>query len=245
MKAEEYEKMYRAEQTYFWFVAKQRTVARVLSAFLGEGRKSILDLGCGTGTNMDGLRRFGEAHGIDESGLALEFCLKRGLELLAQAKADRLPFRDGCFDLVCALDLLEHLNEDKAALAEAFRVLRPGGLLLVTVPALPRLFGAHDYAMGHLRRYTRPGLESMVEGTGFEKAKASYYMSLIFPATLLIKLYQKRFGSRESTIPYQVHPVLNRFFLLLCELEARMLVYMNMAVGTSILMIAKKPVSGL
>jgi SAM-dependent methyltransferase len=245
MRAEEYEKMYEAEQTYFWFVAKQGTIKRLLSRLSRPGGKDILDIGCGTGTNLEGLKNFGSAFGIDQSNLALSFCQKRGLELLAQAEAGAIPFKENCFDIITTLDLLEHLPDDEAALEEAFRVLKPGGILLVTVPAMPWLFGAHDHAMGHLRRYTKTGLASMIKRVGFSEIKLSYYMGLLFPATLLMKLYQKRFGSRTETIPYQVNPLLNRLFLFLCELEARMLVYMNMPVGTSILLIARKPNSGL
>jgi SAM-dependent methyltransferase len=245
MKPEEYEKMYAAEQTYFWFVAKQRTIRRILSRFIEQNSPAILDLGCGTGTNLDSLGRFGEAYGIDESDLALGFCQRRGLGLLAQGRAERLPFCENCFDLVCALDLLEHLADDDAALGQAFRVLKPGGILLVTVPAYPSLFGAHDHALGHKRRYKKADLGFKVKRSGFSLIKTSHYMSLLFPATLLIKLYQKRFGSRTETIRYHVHPLLNRFFLFLCELEARLLVYLDMPVGTSILLIARKPVSGL
>jgi len=245
MKPEEYEKMYAAEQTYFWFVGKQRTISRILSRFIEQRSPAILDLGCGTGTNLDSLGKFGEAWGIDESDLALGFCQKRGLGLLVQGMAERLPFCEDCFDLVCALDLLEHLADDDAALSEAFRVLKPGGILLVTVPAYPYFFGAHDHAMGHYRRYKKAGLGSKVMGVGFSLIRMSYYMSLLFPATLLLKLYQKRFGSKTETISYHVHPLLNRFFLFLCELESRMLVYLDMPAGTSIILIARKPVSGL
>jgi ubiquinone/menaquinone biosynthesis C-methylase UbiE len=162
-----------------------------------------------------------------------------------RAEAGGIPFRDDSFDLVTCLDLLEHIEDDEGALKEAFRSLKPGGLLLVTVPSYPLLFGAHDRAMGHLRRYRKAELKETAERAGFKALKASYYMSLVFPFTLVMKIYQKRFGSDTETIPYRVHPVLNGIFLFLCELESRMLVYMNMPAGSSIFLILKKPVSGV
>lgn len=241
MKNSEYSKMYEAEQTYFWFVSKRRTLTRLLSNILGRGDRLILDMGCGTGSNLEGLKAFGEAYGIDASATALDFCEKRGMKLLVRGTCESIPFKSGSFDLVSALDLLEHLSDDDSALMEACRVTRPGGFLLVTVPAYQLLFGAHDYALGHKRRYNKKDLESKIKAAGFQTARASYYMSLILPATLILKLYQKLFGSHTDTITYRVHPFLNRLFLFLCELEARMLVHINMPAGTSIVMLARKP----
>ena len=117
-------------------------------------RCRILDVGCGTGANLEMLSEFGEAEGVDVSAEALDFCRARGLENVKQGEAEHLPYEDESFDLVTGLDVVEHLDDDLAGLKEMRRVLRPDGRALLFVPAFMFLWGVQDDISNHRRRYT-------------------------------------------------------------------------------------------
>src|SRR5579884_2141772 len=138
MNVAEYERMYRLEDTYWWFVGRHGFVEALMRASYGPpGRRSdlaVLDVGCGTGAMSEILSRWGRVLSADFSPLALRFSRRRGLRSLVQADAMRLPLASGRFDVAVAMDVLEHLPDDRAAVCELYRVLKPGGRLLVTVP---------------------------------------------------------------------------------------------------------------
>src|SRR5438128_302523 len=145
MNAAEYERMYRLEDSYWWFVARHRLVdalirSRYPQADPDTAPLDILDVGCGTGAMSARLTRFGRVVSADFSPLALEFSRRRGLTHLVGADAMRLPFASNAFDLLIAMDMLEHLPDDKAALCEFYRVLKPGGRIIATVPAFALLW---------------------------------------------------------------------------------------------------------
>ena len=190
MKHEEYERMYRFEDRYWWFVARRHLITSLLgSHYERTGRLRILDIGCGTGAMLDDLKPFGEVIGADFSPEALQFCVTRGASAgLARADVRRLPFADESFDVVTAMDIIEHIDDDKAASSEIFRVLKPGGRLLVTVPAFPSLWSEHDEALHHFRRYTAPRLKDLFQRVGLRVDKLSYTVTTLFP---LIWVYRQ------------------------------------------------------
>ena len=147
-----------------------------------EGRLQILDIGCGTGAMLDELAPFGTVVGADFSPEALQFCVTRGVGVdLTRADVRRLPFADASFDVVTAMDIIEHIDDDKAASCEIFRVLKPGGRLYVTVPAFPSLWSEHDEALHHYRRYTVPRLKDLFQRVGLSINKVSYTVTTLFP----------------------------------------------------------------
>ena len=241
MNREEYEKTYRTEKSFWWFVAKRRLVEALAERALGGRGGRILDLGCGTGANLEALGRRGEAFGVDLAAEALECSSRRGLTALAAGNARRLPFREESFDLVTALDLLEHLEDDAAVLAEAFRVLRPGGWFLATTPAYPWLWGAHDLALGHQRRYRRSELGARLKQAGFLPGRLSYFFGMLFPALLPVRLWQKRWGNPEETVSYEPWPPLNRALLAACLIELKLNSWISLPFGTTLVALAQKP----
>src|SRR5687768_3176006 len=155
MNAAEYEAMYHAEDTLWWYVGMRRIGEALLNARLQPGLR-ILDAGAGTGGNLRWLSRFGTAHGIDLAPEALRFCRARDLSTVARASVTDLPYPDSTFDLVTSFDVIYHLgvSDDVAALREAARVLKPRGTLLVRVPAFDSLRSAHDAAVHTRQRYS-------------------------------------------------------------------------------------------
>ena len=141
----EYEAMFRLEDTYWWFVARRHLAVEIVARELAGRRDArILDVGCGTGSNLSAFSKLGHAVGIDMSRDALAFCRNRGLDHVSLSEIERLPFPDGTFDVITAMDVLEHVDDDLAALGELRRVLKPGGVLLATVPWVTRTTGRFE-----------------------------------------------------------------------------------------------------
>jgi len=155
----EYARSFALEDTHWWFCAKRALVRALLARHGWQGGRG-LDVGCGTGGTLQALAAEGRWVGIDAESLALGFARQRGLARLVQGSAVALPFRDNAFDACLCLDVLYHrgIPAEAAALAECHRVLRAGGLLVLTDAALPWLRSAHDEAVHGARRYTRARL---------------------------------------------------------------------------------------
>ena len=190
MQPHTYAVMRAVEDSHWWFVGRRRIiesfVARVVSDLdlPASARPRILDVGCGTGANLELLSRFGDAAGVDISDEALAFCRGRGLEDVHAGAAESLPFADDSFDLVTALDVVEHLDDDAAGLAAMQRVLKTNGRALLYVPAFMFLWGVQDDVSNHRRRYTLAQLRAAVERAGLKVERATY-ANLTFFAPIL------------------------------------------------------------
>src|SRR5712691_3232824 len=161
MQAHTYAIMREVEDQHWWYVGRRRIIASWVENVcreIGKQRPRILDVGCGTGANLQMLAEFGAAEGVDVSTEALDFCRARGLAEVKQGEAESLPFEDASFDLVTGLDVVEHLDDDIAGLSEMRRVLRPEGRAVLFVPAFMFLWGVQDDISHHRRRYTRAEL---------------------------------------------------------------------------------------
>jgi len=245
MEAAEYEKMFAYEDAHWWFRGKRAVIARVLDRFGAPARGAqSLDVGCGTGANLVLLEGRGPAYGVDLSPLALERCRRRGLRRLARAAADRLPYRADRFDIVTLLDVLYHrrVEDVRAALTEAYRVCRPGGLLVITDSAFEALRGPHDVAYHTGRRFRRRALAGEVAASGFTVRQSSYMNTLLFPIALAVRLLERRRGADRTQSDLSQPPALvNGALATIYGLEARLLGYTSLPVGLSVLIVAEKP----
>jgi SAM-dependent methyltransferase len=229
------------EERHWWFVARRRILLSVLERNLPEKTDlDVLDAGCGGGATMKSLGRFGRVRGMEFAPEAVEYNRERGRDVV-EGSIEEMPFDDASLDLTLALDVIEHVPNDTQALAELYRVLRPGGSLLVTVPALELLWSAHDEANGHYRRYTTGGLRDQIESAGFEVVRLSYFNTLLFPAILaarlLGRLRNKDTGSDVKEVPEGLNSSLAGIF----STEARLLARRSLPVGVSALCFARKP----
>ena len=154
MKVQEYERNYRLESNYWYFVGLRAIVWTLIDFSIGKGRLGrVLDLGCGTGALLDELRpRSDELWGVDISREAIEFCQQRGHKNLVLTSATTLPFENAYFDLVTAIGVIEHIENDKEFIAEMRRVLKPGGTAILMTSSFPFLWSMHDVANEHVRR---------------------------------------------------------------------------------------------
>jgi SAM-dependent methyltransferase len=235
--------LYEVEGSHWWYIGRRRIISsfvREICSRIKSSRPKILDVGCGTGANLVMLGEFGEAHGIDVSQDALSFCRERGLKNVEHGAAEDLPFEDGTFDLVTALDVVEHLDDDAAGLREFRRVLRPDGRILLFVPAFMFLWGVQDDVSHHRRRYTLPELLKVVREAGFEIERATYANITFFLPILLVRKFMRLAGIRtetENSIGISAfNGILGRIF----GAETSALRHMNLPFGVSAICVARK-----
>jgi SAM-dependent methyltransferase len=201
----------------------------------------ILDAGCGTGGNLEMLRELGHVTGVDWSDLALELAAERGGARLVRGSVAALPFATGSFDLVTSFEVLYHraVPDDAAALRELGRVLRPGGWLLVRLPAYEWLRGAHDEAVHTARRYTAPGLRARMENAGFRPRRITYLNGLLLPLAAAKRVVERQSGAEGDDLG-EVTPVLDRVFRAAMAAERRILRRRNLPFGVSVMGLAQR-----
>ena len=236
----------RAERDHFWFRGFRRFVEPLVADARAAhgGPLEILDCGCGTGHNLELLRRYGRATGIDLTWTGLTVARQRGERRLARATAARLPFPAKTFDFVTSFDVLYSLPDEteRDAIADMFRVLRPGGRLLVNVAALDALRGNHSILSGEVRRYSRGALEKKLQAAGFRLRRSTYTNVSILPLVAAVRLAQRVTGHVESQdeIAVPVAPI-NAALSGVLALEAAALRVVNMPLGSSLLAYAERP----
>ena len=248
MQQHTYAIMRRVEENHWWFVGRRQIirsflerVVRELKADRGADSKiKILDVGCGTGANLEMLAQFGEAEGVDVSSDALSFCQARGLVNVKQGAAEALPYADSSFDLVTGLDVVEHLDDDLAGLKEMRRVLSRGGRALVFVPAFMFLWGVQDDISNHRRRYTLKELKRVVREAGFEIERATYVNISFFAPILLGRLFMRATRLRPESENNITIGFLNGVLGKLLGAERGPLRYLNFPFGVSIICVARR-----
>jgi SAM-dependent methyltransferase len=205
MQPHTYPIMREVEDVHWWYVGRRRIIGSFVERICADLRKEgktearILDIGCGTGGNLELLSRYGQAEGVDISAEALDFCRARGLTNVRQGAAETLPYESESFDLVTGLDVVEHLDDDVAGLREMRRVLRPGGRMLLFVPAFMLLWGVQDDVSHHRRRYTLAELRQKLRQADLQVMRASYANISFFGPILLGRLFMRASGLRPAS----------------------------------------------
>ena len=239
--------MYRVEDTLWWYTGMRRISEGLLGGRLQPGLR-ILDAGCGTGGNARWLQRYGTVWGVDLAEEAVGFCARRSITTVARASVLELPFPDSAFDLVTSFDVIYHLDvaNDVDALRELRRVLRPGGAMLVRVPAIEQLRSEHDAAVHTRQRYSLGELRRKVAAAGLEVDRATYANTLLFPLAAASRL-AARLRSGDAHVDGQesdvkpVAPVVNAAFGTVLSAEAALLSRWSFPVGLSALVVAERP----
>ena len=241
----EFAVQYDIEESHWWFKARRRLVRRFAEQIHAEwGRPlRILDMACATAMSFRFLSDLGSIRGLDISTETIHFAKQRGVDRIVRGDAQKIPFGEGSFDLVLALDAFEHFPDDVGSMGEVQRVLAPGGALILTVPAFMSLWSPHDDAFHHLRRYTRGELRRRVSGQGLRIERLSYYSMFLFPPLFLFrKLRSWLARGKPATSDFNVHiprPV-EWSLAVLMSVEAALLKKINLPVGASLICLSRK-----
>jgi len=227
------------DRLHWWFRGRLAILLAALRRALPRRRVRLLELGCGSGNVLGALGEFGEAVGMEVHPELAAAARAAGLDVRAGALPDDLVVPPGWADVVLLLDVIEHLEDDAAALAVARRALGPGGLLVVLVPAYPWLWSAHDVALGHRRRYTAHGLRGLAERAGFVVERVSYFNTLLFPVVTLGRAWKRLVGDATHDLRRPA-PVLNRGLEWLFALERHVVPRVGLPFGASLMLLARR-----
>jgi SAM-dependent methyltransferase len=244
MEQHTYAIMNRVEDSHWWFVGRRAILESFMQKIVesletGVESPRILDVGCGTGANLEMLANFGESEGVDVSDDALEFCRAKGLKA-HKGLAEKLPFADESFDVVTALDVVEHLDDDVAGLKEMHRVLKTGGKTLIFVPAFMWLWGVQDDISNHRIRYTKKQIVERLQKAGFEIERATYANWTFFAPILAGRTLMKLTGIKPESENNVNVSALNGIFGKIFSAEKLWLKNFDFPFGVSIVITARK-----
>ena len=213
------------ENDYWWHRGKVYLVTTLVEKFFPERSDlNILEVGCGTGGVTKFLDKYGQVTGIDSSAEAVSYCETHGIRNVFQADINELDLNSykGKFDLILALDVLEHIQDDVETMRRIKSLLKPRGLFFVNVPAYKFLWSEHDEALHHKRRYHSLELTTKLKDTGYEIIKRTYFVTIVFPAMAFFRIWGNFF--RKSAYPHTTYVVLprflNEFMVKLLKVEA-------------------------
>jgi SAM-dependent methyltransferase len=266
MRPENYGIIFDVEDDHWWFVGRRAVVFAQIEDALGSVPRAVasgasarglserdtlatargtdsfqsLDIGCGTGATMDHLRKYGEVQGIDLAMIPLSFSRRRGHRRTMCASATELPFADNSFDLVTALDVIEHLEDDVKGLGEIRRVLKPNAPAVIYVPAFQALWGPNDDQSGHKRRYRLAQFQAAARRAGLKVERISYSNFAMFLPIWLGRKLLNLLGRTEASENRINHPLINNALAWLFASEANWLRRHQLPFGVSIVCVVRK-----
>ncbi|MCA9395494.1 MAG: glycosyltransferase [Candidatus Omnitrophica bacterium] len=236
MSTAEIDAMHSAEEDHWWFQAK-RNLVRQLVGPLGGTRPRLLDAGCGTGLNLRQWDASAECFGCDAMFPALQHTRGAGGGCLAQCDLERLCYRDGTFDVITALDVIEHVPDPERVVGEISRVLKAGGRVIITVPAFKFLWSPHDEALSHFRRYHRRELRGLLEDAGLPVVRMGYHYCAVFLLVAPLRVFKRLFSGQErprSDTAVPPPPWVNRLLARWQGWELALSRYLSLPFGTTL-----------
>lgn len=230
------------EEGHWWFRGKRLLLESLLAHLGPDTARRYLDVGCGTGGVLTALAGRGSVVGLDRSELALRFCRDKGLTSVVLGSALSLPFDAGSFDACVMMDVLEHLPDESLLLNEVYRILRPGGAAVISVPAFRALWSQHDVTFEHFRRYSRAELAACVGRSGLRVEWSSYTNFFVFPPALAWRTLRRWTGvAPNSRTDFVALPsVLNRILVEAYRCEASLLRHVGLPFGVSVACVARR-----
>jgi len=246
MEPQEYRLMFEVELHHWWYLGMEKITRALLNKWRSHTPDiSILDAGCGTGAAMSSfLTDYGNVTGVDVSPLALGFCQTRNLKRLVLASVSVIPFQSDSFDLVTSFDVLYErtVPSDLAAVTEFFRVLRPGGFVLLRLPAYDWLRGQHDLTVHTARRYTVSQVTRLLTDSGFSLLHISYANTFLFPLAVAKRLLERIRPHTPVSSDLSVKVgVFNELFKRILGSEAFFVSGIGLPFGLSVIALAQKP----
>jgi SAM-dependent methyltransferase len=247
VEAEEYDRLFELEELHWRMRGVRQLVLRALLPRLARGdrtgpRPQVLDAGCGCGLGALSLQEHADVVALDAHPRALAYCRRRGLGKLLRANLQAPPFRDATFDAVVSVDVLYHreVTDDEAALRELGRVCRPGGVVVILMPAYERLRSSHDKAVHTARRYTKSRLLRLARAAELVPERVSYFNSAILPAAAVWRLLRARAGHARSDMTPPPR-LLNGFLAGWLRVEAGLALRAGLPFGLSVFGVLRRP----
>lgn len=242
MDAEQFEIETAIERDHWWFVGRRRLFRDVIARLGLDRGAAVLDVGTGSGSNLRLLGEMGFADfaGLDHHDAAIYWCERKNLGHVHKGDITGIPFADGSFDLVLATDVIEHVDDDMAALREIRRILKPGGRALITVPAFPALWGLQDDVTGHRRRYGRGELPRKLEQAGLARLESFYFNFLLFLPILLARRLIRLLGLRLKSENQLTAGPLNRLLGWVFTLDILAARHVRAPFGVSYLCVVRR-----
>jgi SAM-dependent methyltransferase len=231
------------DEHHWWYRGRRQVLRAVLDRLPLPCGARLLDAGCGSGRTLDELDGYGAATGLDISPVAVGYARARGHRDVRVGAVEAMPFGDGCFDLATCLDVIEHTSDDRATLGELRRVVRPGGLLVVTVPAHPALWSTHDEVNLHYRRYRRADLRDAATYAGWTVVSDTYFNSLLLGPAALVRWTRRLRSAPAGRSELDLTPtVLDRLLETPLAAEAALLARGGrVPLGLSLLVVLRRP----
>lgn len=239
-----YRIFFKVQQKHWWFVVKKKIILDTINRLvtLRPGSK-ILDIGCGAGLMLNALDKLGPTSGMDVSDDAISFSKEifNG-EVRKGTLPNEIPYDDHYFTLITALDVIEHVDDDVAALQAIRSKTAADGYVIITVPAFMFLWSEHDVLNEHRRRYSLPELNAKLVRAGFAVEKISYFNTLLFPLIGLVRLFNKSLGRKGGSDVDLPHPAINLVLKVIFNIELFLLRFIRLPVGVSVLAVVRNKV---
>ncbi len=241
MELDAYRTMAATEDLHWWFCGRRSIAEAVIRSLDLPPSAQILEIGAGTGGNISMLEQFGSVTAVEMSDLARDIAReKTGRTFLEGYLPHNIPARNSTFDLICLFDVLEHVEEDESSLVAIHDLLKPGGRLLLTVPAHQWLWSRHDVELHHFRRYSRSQLRDRVARAGFAVDKLTYTNAALFPVAALMRLVDRMRDGR-APVGHAIPPaVLNMAMKAVFSAECHIVASASLPVGISLLGVLRK-----
>ena len=237
---------HRLETTHWWFLIRQKIIIQVLKKYIPKQKHSlkILNAGAASGASSQWLSSLGEVISVENDVLFLDFLMNENVAVV-NASVTALPFDDDSFDVVCALDVVEHVADDAKTIDELIRVCKPGGKICITVPACQSLWSAHDEVNKHFRRYSKKELISLVDWQKNKLLYSTHFNTILFPLIFIVrkigKLFRKKDNKEKSDFDYyKTNRLLSAALKKIFGLEVFLLKFVKFPFGVSLLMLIEK-----
>jgi SAM-dependent methyltransferase len=241
MKPAEYDIMYRVERDHWWYRGLRGVLRMYVPA--GDPSRRLLDVGCGTGATLDHFAPDATGFGVDVMPAAVAYCRARALLRTAVGSATELPWGDEVCDVVISADVLCHgaIADDRVAVREMARVLRPGGVVVLSLPAYQWLWSSHDMNVQTKRRYTARRVRRLVKEAGLEPVRWTYWNTLLFPLVAAVRLWGRLRPREESDLTFEAGRLGSRVLGGVLALERLLMRVAPLPFGVSVLVVARKP----
>jgi SAM-dependent methyltransferase len=234
-----YQDMMEAQKKHWWFKARRELIKTALDKYLPSRSLDILEIGSGTGGNLSMLQQYGNVSAMEKDPFAATWAERlTGIKIKLGSLPDNIPFTEK-YDVICLFDVLEHIADDKTAFLKVIKLLKPGGIIFLTVPAHQWLYGVHDKINHHYRRYSSSALKKIITFDGLSIKKFSHFNFLLFPFMLFSRLIDK-IHKPEKSFGYNIPGnLLNTLFYYVFSLEKYIINKIYLPFGGSVFAVIK------